>query len=107
MAYTFKISSTDLNLLGRGLYRSFATAISEAISNSWDADAESVHIEIRKDSIVIWDNGVGMDANDLQNKFLKFGYKRRSETPVSEVKERHVLGRKGRRAPSSLLFGRL
>jgi hypothetical protein len=28
--------------LGRNLYRSFITVIGEAISNSWDADAENV-----------------------------------------------------------------
>ena len=95
MEFNFRFSLSVLNHLGRGLYRSFATVIAEAISNSWDADAESVHVEIKKDSLVIWDNGVGMDIDDLQDKFLKIGYRRRDETQTSKVKKRPVLGRKG------------
>ena len=95
MTYTFKISSVALNHLGRGLYRSFATVISEAISNSWDADATSVHVEIGEDSLTIWDDGVGMDADDLQGKFLNIGYQKRNEMQKSEVKHRNILGRKG------------
>ena len=95
MEFNFEFSLSVLNHLGRGLYRSFATVIAEAISNSWDADAESVHIEIKQDSLVIWDNGTGMDADDLQNKFLKIGYRRRNETQTSKLKNRPVLGRKG------------
>ena len=95
MEFNFRFSLSVLNHLGRGLYRSFATVVAEAISNSWDADAESVHVEIKKDSLVIWDNGVGMDIDDLQDKFLKIGYRRRDETQTSKVKKRPVLGRKG------------
>lgn len=95
MQFNFKFSISILNHLGRGLYRSFATIIAEAISNSWDADAESVHVEITKDSLVIWDDGVGMDADDLQNKFLRIGYERRSMSQWSDEKKRRVLGRKG------------
>ena len=95
MEFNFRFSLSVLNHLGRGLYRSFATVIAEAISNSWDADAESVHVEIKRDSLVIWDNGVGMDAKDLQDKFLKIGYRRRDETQTSKIKKRPVLGRKG------------
>ena len=95
MAYKFKISSTTLNLLGRGLYSSYSTVISEAISNSWDAEATSVYVEVGEDSLTIWDNGVGMDAGDLQDKFLNIGYEKRNEMQKSGVKQRSVLGRKG------------
>ena len=102
MKFNFEFSLSVLNDLGPGLYRSFATVIAEAISNSWDADAEFVRIEIKKDSLVIWDNGVGMDVDGLKNKFLKIGYRRRidpqvseNDVQVSEGKKRYVLGRKG------------
>ena len=36
--FTFEISLSVLNHLGRSLYRSFATVMGEAISNAWDAD---------------------------------------------------------------------
>ena len=43
-AYTFNISLSILNHLGRNLYRSFITVLGEAISNAWDADAQNVRI---------------------------------------------------------------
>ena len=48
-AYTFNISLSILNHLGRNLYRSFITVLGEAISNSWDADAKKVWIYIYRD----------------------------------------------------------
>ena len=95
MAYKFKISSTTLNLLGRGLYSSHATVISEAISNSWDAEATFVYVEVGENSLTIWDNGAGMNSDDLQDKFLNIGYEKRNEMQKSGVKQRNVLGRKG------------
>ena len=74
--FTFDISLSVLNHLGRNLYRSFVTVLGEAISNAWDADAENVWIYIDKDanSFVIKDDGQGMNAEDFQSKFLKIGY---------------------------------
>lgn len=93
--FQFKFSLSVLNHLGRGLYRSFATVIAEAISNAWDADAERVDIKIEDDTLTIWDNGVGMDRSELANKFLKIGYTRRKNSTTSNIKNRNVLGRKG------------
>jgi len=44
--FTFEISLSVLNHLGRSLYRSFATVLGEAISNGWDADAKNVEIHV-------------------------------------------------------------
>src|SRR5437762_13937785 len=79
--FTFEISLSVLNHLGRSLYRSFATVMGEAISNAWDADAKKVEIVIDKDtdSFLIRDDGVGMTADDFQNKFLKIGYSKRKD----------------------------
>ena len=71
--FTFAISLSVLDHLGRNLYRSFVTVLGEAISNSWDADAKNVWIYInkKKGSFFIKDDGIGMNADDFQNKFLK------------------------------------
>ena len=71
--FHFNISLTVLNSLGRDLYRSVNTILGEAISNSWDADAHNVHIYINRaeNYLVIKDDGIGMNAEDFQNKFLK------------------------------------
>ncbi|MFA5637696.1 MAG: ATP-binding protein [Anaerovoracaceae bacterium] len=96
MSYTFNISLSILNHLGRNLYRNFITVIGEAISNSWDADAENVWIEIDKDSrtMYIVDDGIGMSDTDFQDKFLKIGYSKRNTTSIS-TKGRPFIGRKG------------
>ena len=47
--FTFNISLAVLNSLGRNLYRNFITILGEAISNSWDADANNVRIVINRE----------------------------------------------------------
>lgn len=95
--FTFEISLSVLNHLGRSLYRSFATVLGEAISNSWDADAKNVeiHVDRKKDSFLIKDDGDGMTADDFQNKFLKIGYSKRKGGNKTSPAGRPFIGRKG------------
>ena len=95
--FTFEISLSVLNDLGRRLYRSFATVLGEAISNSWDADAKNVQIYVgrNKDSFFIRDDGVGMTAEDFQDKFLKIGYSKRKAGQTTSPGGRPFIGRKG------------
>lgn len=96
-SYRFEISLSVLNHLGRNLYRNFITVLGEAISNSWDADANNVWIEIDRDtsSFSIKDDGVGMDATSFQSKFLKIGYSKRTEGGGRSPKGRPYIGAKG------------
>ena len=95
--FTFSMSLSVLNHLGRNLYRSFTTVLGEAISNAWDADANDVWVYIYKDkgSLVVKDNGTGMDETDFQEKFLKIGYSKRKEGQMKSAKKRPFIGRKG------------
>ncbi len=95
--FTFNISLSVLDHLGRNLYRSFATVLGEAISNSWDADANNVWIYIDKDrgDLIIKDDGDGMTEDDFQNKFLKIGYSKRRKGISKSNNERPYIGRKG------------
>ena len=97
MDFNFNISLSVLNHLGRNLYRSFITVIGEAISNSWDADANNVFIAIdrEKNTMSIVDDGIGMDEIDFQDKFLKIGYSKRKDGKISSDKNRPYIGRKG------------
>jgi len=94
--FSFNISLSVLNHLGRNLYRSFITVLGEAISNSWDADARNVWITIdrKNNCFTIVDDGIGMDSNDFQQKFLKIGYSKRKYSSKSKLK-RPFIGRKG------------
>ena len=95
--FTFEISLSVLNHLGRNLYRSFMTVLGEAVSNSWDADADNVWIYIDRDKnyLVIKDDGIGMTADDFQEKFLKIGYTKRKDGDTHSAKGRPYIGRKG------------
>lgn len=95
--FTFEISLSVLNHLGRNLYRSFMTVLGEAISNAWDADAENVwiYIDHKKNSLVVKDDGEGMTTADFQNKFLKIGYSKRKDGSTSTKRQRPYIGRKG------------
>lgn len=95
--FSFNISLSVLNHLGRNLYRSFVTVLGEAVSNSWDADAKNVWIDIDKEGgkFVIKDDGEGMSSDDFQNKFLKIGYSKRKGGERKSPKGRPYIGRKG------------
>jgi hypothetical protein len=73
------------------------TVLGEAISNSWDADADNVWIYLDKEtnSLVIKDDGDGMNREDFQDKFLKIGYSKRKSGFTSTKKGRPFIGRKG------------
>lgn len=95
--FTFNISLSVLNHLGRNLYRNFITVLGEAISNSWDADAKNVLLYIDRDKnyLIIKDDGEGMTSDDFQKKFLKIGYSKRKDGINTSKLNRPYIGRKG------------
>lgn len=95
--FRFAISLSVLNHLGRNLYRNFVTVLGEAISNSWDAGAKNVWIDIDREvgMFSIKDDGEGMSPDDFQNKFLKIGYSKRKEVGSHNAHKRPFIGAKG------------
>lgn len=96
--YRFDISLSAIQLLGEQLYSNVPKCISEAVANSWDADATKVQINFDTDEeiIEIIDNGRGMSKNDVNQKYLNVGYRKRpDEGDITERYERPVMGRKG------------
>jgi hypothetical protein len=93
----------DLNTiehLGVKLYTQYPPMIAELLSNSWDADANDVHIYLYdrgEKRIVVTDNGTSMDANEINACFLTVGRNRRiaNSSGDSAKKSRAVLGKKG------------
>lgn len=102
MTDTYKMT-VDLNVLdhlGINLYSNIAAVLTEAVANAWDADAEMVDIKIDPDGnwIDIVDDGVGMSVDDMNEKYLRVGYRRRDEDTEhgkTTAKGRPVMGRKG------------
>ena len=94
----FNFSYFALNLLGKNLYSTPLSAISEIVANGLDAQASNVklyiNMEDKEHSIIeILDNGTGMTYSDLANKYVFMGKNKRDELP-EELKQ-SVMGRKG------------
>lgn len=95
--FSLSIDLNVLNHLGLGLYSSTPAVLTEIIANAYDAEATEVKINLDKDNdiITIIDNGHGMSAEDISDKFLKVGYARRDYSDTSRSGKRKVMGRKG------------
>lgn len=95
--------TVDLNViehLGINLYSNIAAVLTEAVANAWDADAEQVEIEVDPNQkwIAISDDGMGMSVADINDKYLRVGYRRRddgTDGSVTARRKRPVMGRKG------------
>ena len=95
--------TVDLNViehLGINLYSNIAAVLTEAVANAWDADAEQVEIEVDPNHqwIAISDDGVGMSVADINDKYLRVGYRRRDDSDEGSFtakRNRPVMGRKG------------
>jgi hypothetical protein len=94
----FKVNLSVIEHLGTGLYSKTPAVMTEIIANAWDADAENVRVTLapEEDLIVVEDDGHGMTRDDVQQKFLNVGYRRRDHGGSRSIgKKRHVMGRKG------------
>lgn len=85
--------------LGIQMYSTLPPVLSELITNSFDADAETATITFndKNKSIEVADDGNGMSFNELNSSFLTIGRNRRESegTDESEKKKRKVTGKKG------------
>ena len=98
--YRMTVDLNVLDHLGINLYSNIAAVLTEAVANAWDADAETVDIRIDPggDWIEIVDDGIGMSVDDMNDKYLRVGYRRREEDAQhgkTTAKGRPVMGRKG------------
>lgn len=96
------ITGRILDHLGIQMYQSPVAAVAELVSNSWDADAETVRIELPDSidanaQIVVTDDGSGMTFAECQERYLKVGTDTRKGDPSAKTKgkNRPILGRKG------------
>ena len=70
----FRISTGLKDLIGKDLITDDFVAIFELVKNSFDAHARTVTLSFSRDSVVITDDGKGMSALDIQNKWLFIAY---------------------------------
>ncbi len=91
------ISLNALEHLGINLYSNVPAVLSEIVANAWDADALTVTVTVDKinEKITIQDNGTGMDRDEVIDRFLNVGFKRREIMGEFTEAGRKPMGRKG------------
>ena len=97
-----EIELTVIEDLGFKLYTQLPAVMAEIVANSWDADAHYVKITVPVGTvdggslITIEDDGFGMNYDEIQEKYLKVGRKKREEEGTEKTPAgRTVMGRKG------------
>lgn len=97
----FDFSARVTLQLGRESISSSTVAVSELIKNAYDADAENVKINfyLRENgavsTLVIRDDGAGMNTSTLGEHWLKIGTNNKAITEYSVSKHRVLTGAKG------------
>lgn len=96
--YTMSVDLSVLESLGINLYSNAAAVLSELVANAYDADSTVVSIAWKEDqkTVVVVDDGIGMAVDELNDRFLTVGYKKRDvEGAISDKFKRPFMGRKG------------
>ncbi len=96
----FSVDAGLIDRLGRELVGKQETAVSELVKNAYDADAREVTLTfINSDTeggtLIIDDDGHGMDMDSLRNGFMRISSTDKVHTPVSPKFNRKRAGRKG------------
>ncbi|MFI5008927.1 MAG: ATP-binding protein [Solirubrobacterales bacterium] len=94
----FSVDSALLQELGERLVGQSHIALAELIKNSYDADATLVEVIVRPDSIVVTDDGHGMDREAFEHFWMRIG---------SQHKDQRGASPGGRRMTGSKGVGRL
>ena len=96
------IELTVVEDLGIKLYSKLPQVLAEMVANAWDANASAVEISLQEgdigpeSTIVVSDDGHGMAYDEIGDKYLRVGRKRRdTEGDKTEGDKRNVMGRKG------------
>jgi hypothetical protein len=96
--WTMSVELSVLESLGINLYSNAAAVLSELVANAYDADANSVEIHWKSQGevVTVRDDGCGMTEDQINDRFLTAGYKKReNEGTISPKFHRPFMGRKG------------
>lgn len=94
-----EVASNVVSHLSFSIYRNFARAIRELISNAYDARATEVHIGLYLKSdpqkVVIRDNGVGMNLEEMRKRLFRIGNATLPTEEIDPVSKRKRIGEFG------------
>lgn len=96
----FSALTSIKNLFGRGLVTDQVAAVFELVKNSYDADANQVHIvfsDLKTDNatLMITDDGSGMNLDDIKNRWMVIGTDSKKNVGFSPKYHRPLNGDKG------------
>lgn len=93
----FQVAFGAVKHFGRNLYTTNPPAIAELIANAWDAYATECHILHNENGLLIWDNGIGMNEDELTNRYAISGFEKKTDNirKPEHLKERPYMGKKG------------
>lgn len=94
----FTMNYNALKMFGRQLYSNAWAAISELVANGFDANAKNVFLYIdmkekRNTTIELFDDGIGMNDEDLKSKYVRIGRNRRAENNKDTAAGRKGIGK--------------
>jgi uncharacterized protein (TIGR02391 family) len=96
---TLTFDPNTIEHLGFRMYSRLPNAVAELVANAYDADAGSVVVTLDtsgSQSVEVADDGHGMSAADVSDRYLRIGRNRRGDdSGLSESGRRRVAGRKG------------
>lgn len=75
----FDIGAEIISIITKGMYPDPKDALREYIQNGVDAQAKNMSVKIRQESIVVEDDGIGMDSETLR-KAIRIGISDKSPT---------------------------
>ena len=95
----FSVDASHISRLGLELVAKQETAVAELVKNGYDADATNVDLIVNTSSnptyLEIFDNGLGMTLEELENGFMRLSTQGKVTSPVSRIFSRQKAGRKG------------
>lgn len=91
---SIQFDKSHLSTIGQRLYSQSLDLVRELVANAYDADATEVRIAIADSSIVVEDNGLGMNKEGLRQYFT-IGSDFKKQNPLSEKFKRPRIGEFG------------
>ena len=93
----FQVAFGAVKHFGRNLYTTNPPAIAELIANAWDAYATECHILHSDTSLLIYDNGIGMNNDEIINRYAISGFEKKTDNirKPEELNKRPYMGKKG------------
>lgn len=95
-----KVTARHIGQIGRELVTDYVTALTELVKNSYDADAEAVHIvyenvNTNSGKIKLIDTGSGISREDIEKKWTVIGTNNKVRSSHSLKYNRRYSGKKG------------